>query len=442
MTRSFKIITLGCKVNQYESAYFDENLRKAGWFRSSGREPCDAVIVNTCVVTTRAAHQSRQAIRKAIRENKHAVVAAVGCYAQAFPQELEDIEGIHLIADNRTKGRVMDLLQQHLSTRTKTVALQPYEPDTPYDFLKISTFPGRTRAYLKIQDGCESFCSYCIVPYTRGPYRSLPPEKAVSMLAAFAAQGVKEVVLTGIHLGKYGNDLAEGHTLNTLLDRIGKEHLPLRIRLSSLEPGEIDDALIDSMADNEWLCRHFHIPLQSGDEGILNRMNRRVTRKYFRRLIQTIHARIPLAAIGVDVMAGFPGEDRRAHMNTYSLIRDLPISYLHVFPFSARPGTPAASFKAPVDPGTIKARAADLRELGWEKRMRFYESCLNHSFEVLVETWQDPEEGLVKGTADNYLPVIFPSHTLDQGRLVRLRIERISERGVVGNRCAASGPKP
>ncbi|MDZ7696873.1 MAG: tRNA (N(6)-L-threonylcarbamoyladenosine(37)-C(2))-methylthiotransferase MtaB [Deltaproteobacteria bacterium] len=434
MTRSFKIITLGCKVNQYESACLDEALHRAGWRRADDPEPGDAVIVNTCIVTIRAAHQSRQAIRKAIRENGRATVAAVGCYAQAFPQEIVDIEGVHIIADNRKKGRLVEYLQEASPTRTQTLALQPFEPETPFEFLDIRTFPGRTRAYLKIQDGCESFCSYCIVPFTRGPCRSLPPEKALFVLKQFAAQGFREVVLTGIHLGRYGTDLGPEYTLNTLLKQIEKEGLPLRIRLSSLEPNEIDEALIDMVADCDWLCRHFHIPLQSGDDRVLKRMNRHVTQKEFARLVETIHARIPRAAIGVDVMAGFPGEDPIAHGNTCSLIRDLPVSYLHVFPFSPRPGTSAASFQNRVDPGLVKERAAQLRALGRKKRLQFYASCLDDRFDVLIETWHDQEKGRVKGTSDNYLPVIFPSDTLHQGQLIRLCVAGVSDHGVTGVR--------
>ncbi len=434
MTQSFKIITLGCKVNQYESAYLGEAFRRAGWRQAGNAEPCDAVIVNTCIVTMRAAHQSRQAIRKAIRENKRATVAAVGCYAQAFPKEIADIEGVHIITDNRTKRQVVERLQENISAQTKILSLQPFERNAPFEFLDICTFPGRTRAYLKIQDGCESFCSYCIVPFTRGPCRSLAPEKAISVLRQFAAQGFREVVLTGIHLGKYGEDLEHGCTLKTLLEQIVEENLPLRIRLSSLEPNEIDEALIDMVADCGRLCRHFHVPLQSGDDRVLRRMNRHATRKAFQKLVETIHSRIPKAAIGVDVMAGFPGEDRTAHMNTYSLIRDLPVSYLHVFPFSPRPGTAAASFPDRVDPKVIKERAAQLRELSRKKRLQFYESRLDDSSEVLIETWQDRQQRLVKGTSDNYLPVIFPSDTLHQGQLVRLRIAGVCEHGVTGVR--------
>lgn len=434
MTRSFKIITLGCKVNQYESACLDESFRHAGWRRAIDKEPCDAVIVNTCIVTMRAAHQSRQAIRKAIRENKKAAVAAVGCYAQVFPKEIADIEGVHIIADNRTKSQVVERFGENTSAETKTLSLEPFEPNTPFEFLDICTFPGRTRAYLKVQDGCESFCSYCIVPFTRGPCRSLPPEKGVSILRQFADRGFREVVLTGIHLGKYGTDLEPGCTLKTLLEKIGEKNLPLRIRLSSLEPNEIGEALIDMMADSDWLCRHFHIPLQSGDDRVLKRMNRNITHGDFAKLVKAIHARIPRAAIGVDVMAGFPGEDPTAHGNTCSLIRDLPVSYLHVFPFSPRPGTSAASFRDRVDPALIKERAAQLRALGRKKRLQFYESCLDDRFDVLIENWHDREKGLVKGTSDNYLPVIFPSDTLHQGHLIRLRVVGISEHGVTGVR--------
>ncbi|MFP4085654.1 MAG: tRNA (N(6)-L-threonylcarbamoyladenosine(37)-C(2))-methylthiotransferase MtaB [Desulfobacteraceae bacterium] len=433
MAFSFTIITLGCKVNQYESAWLDQTLRQAGGTPSEAGASSDVVIVNTCIVTRRASHQSRQAIRKAIRENKNATIAAVGCYAQTFPEELTAIEGVHLIADNRTKGQVPRMLLNGVSKQQQVLSLKPFEPHAPFDFLRISTFPSRARAYLKIQDGCRSFCSYCIVPYTRGPYRSLAPEAVVSVLHDLSAQGFKEVVLTGIHLGKYGVDLKGEIHLTALLEAVGKARLPLRIRLSSLEPNELDRGLIERIAHEPWLCRHFHIPLQSGDDRILRRMNRGFTRAAFARLIETIHAESPSAAIGVDVMAGFPGEDEPAHQNTYALLRDLPISYLHVFPFSPRPGTPAASFADPVDPKTIKMRAAQLRELGQGKRLLFYNSCLAQGFDVLTETWHNVQEKLIRGTSDNYLPVIFPSESIHPGSIVPVHIDRVRENGVNGH---------
>ena len=432
MFKSFKVITLGCKVNQYESAFIEESLTHAGWHSEKHGKSPDVVVINTCIVTHKAAHQSRQAIRKTIRENPESRIAAIGCYAQVFPEELETIDGIDLIANNRVKAEIPRILTAPSTPHQKTLMLPAFEPGTPFDSLAIKNFPGRTRAYLKIQDGCRSFCTYCIVPYARGPYRSLAPEKVLDALEGFAEQGYREVVLTGIHLGKYGVDLSSEIDLTRLLQMAGKQGLPLRLRLSSLEPRELDPEIIEMAASEKWLCPHFHIPLQSGDDGILKKMNRGYTTKEFAKKIKAVHAAIPQGAIGIDVMVGFPGEDASAHANCVSLLQELPMSYLHVFPFSPRKGTPAWHFKNKVDVKTIKQRASELRALGQEKRIRFYERCRNHAFDVLVEGLDAKNKTLMTGAGENYLPFIFPGDNQLQGRMVRMRAGQIAGEKILG----------
>ncbi|HUU81423.1 MAG TPA: tRNA (N(6)-L-threonylcarbamoyladenosine(37)-C(2))-methylthiotransferase MtaB [Acidobacteriota bacterium] len=430
--KSFIIITLGCKVNQFESACLQAELLKAGWVEARRGERIDVAIVNTCIVTQRAAHQSRQAIRKLIRENPNGVTAAVGCYAQVFPDELAGIQGIGMIAGNTVKGELPELILNTKNTGEQRVILKNYQPEMPFDMLQLRRFPGRTRAFLKIQDGCESFCSYCIVPLARGPYRSLPPANVLSMIESLATEGYREVVLTGIHLGKYGVDLEGEMNLNLLLRAIGRQALPLRIRLSSLEPNEIDTDIIEMVAAEKWLCPHFHIPLQSGDDTILKKMNRNYTAAEFAKIIESIFGMIPLVSIGVDIMSGFPGEDHVAHQNTCSVINNLPISYLHVFPFSPRKGTAAAAYDGQVDPKVIKKRAAELRDLGREKRSAFYKACLGKQVLVLAEEWRS-EENMTKGMTDNYIPVLFPSPRDLKGQLIPVRLERVSKNMVIGS---------
>ncbi len=432
MSRTFRVITLGCKVNQYESAFVEESLSLKGWQRAADGTWADVLVVNTCIVTHKAAHQSRQAIRKAIRENPGARVAAVGCYAQAFPAELEAIEGLSLIANNRVKAALPHLLTTLPQSCNKTLAAPPFEPETPFDPMEIRNFPGRTRAYLKIQDGCRSFCTYCIVPYARGPYRSQAPEKVIEALERFAQQGYREVVLTGIHLGKYGVDLAGNVDLKRLLQMTGKEGLPLRVRLSSLEPQELEPEIIEMAASEPWLCPHFHIPLQSGDDRILKKMNRNYTTQEFAAKIEKIRAAIPQGAIGVDVMAGFPGENGKAHENGVSLLRDLPISYLHVFPFSPRKGTPAWHYNRKVDVDTIKHRASELRALGRKKRISFHKSCLGDIFDVLVEGTYAENGAMMTGAGENYLPFLFSRDDSLKGRIVQMRAVKVSGNRVLG----------
>ena len=433
MPRSFDIVTLGCKVNRYESAFLEARLLEEGWVKSGPDKKADVAIVNTCIVTQRASHQSRQAISKAIRENPDAIVAAVGCYAQVFPDELRGIPGISLIVGNTAKGALPELLLTVQGRGQKTMLVKKFDRKMPFDFLPLRSFPGRTRAYLKIQDGCESFCSFCIVPFARGPYRSLPPERVLAMIDSLARQGYKEVVLTGIHLGKYGIDLEEDMSLNRLLRAIGRKAPPLRIRLSSLEPNEIDAEIIEMVASEEWLCKHFHIPLQSGDDMILSRMNRNYKAREFQELIESIAEKIPIAGIGVDVMAGFPGEDAAAHQNSYRLIRGLPISYLHVFPFSPRTGTAASTLGSQLDPQLIKKRAAELRELGQQKRSAFYKACMKKEFLVIAESWDSVENGMMRGMTDNYVSVVFPSSEDAKGQLIQVRLECIEKGMVVGS---------
>ena len=431
---SFKITTLGCKVNQYESAYLNETLTRAGWHPAGLGERADISVVNTCIVTQKAGHQSRQEIRKAVRENPNGCVAAIGCYAQVYPDELRQIEGIRIIADNTAKGKVPALLLTMADSRQQRTVLNDFKPGMPFDFLQIKRFPDRTRAYLKIQDGCESFCSYCIVAFARGPYRSLAPKKVLSMIESLADQGYKEIVLTGIHLGKYGVDLQGEMGLKKLIHAIGEEEFPVRLRLSSIEPNEIDVGLIEMVAAEPWLCRHFHIPLQSGDTGILRRMSRHYTPKEFSDLVVSIHDRIPLSAIGIDVMVGFPGEGTNAYENTCALIKDLPVSYLHVFPFSRRPGTAAASFDGQIDPRVVKKRAENLRGIGLKKKSSFYHDCLGKEFKVLAERWHSKKNKIMKGLSDNYLPIIFPSSEDTRNQIIpvqTLKVENNKVRGTV-----------
>lgn len=432
--KTFKIITLGCKVNQYESASFKDSLAREGLHAVPKDDPADIAIINTCIVTQKASYQSRQAIRRAVRENPSGMTAAIGCYAQVFPEELKQIEGVDLIAGNSQKAQLPRLLTECMKSCETCVAAKAFDKETPFDLLPIKGFLDRARAFLKIQDGCNSFCSYCIVPFARGPVRSLDRTNVLNMLRSLSGEGYKEVVLTGIHLGKYGIDQGSGTDLKGLLRLIGREKLPLRIRLSSLEPNEIDEELIDMVADEDWLCRHFHIPLQSGDDGILKNMNRHYSTKEFRRLIETIHLKIPRAAIGLDVMAGFPGEDTNAHRNTCKLIDDLPVSYLHVFPFSPRKGTAAADFPNHIDPGVIKERAGELREMSSRKKNGFRISCLGFVFPVLVQGWHSEENSMIKGLSDNYLPVIFPSEEMEVNSIQQVRVKEIAEDVVVGRR--------
>jgi len=417
-------------VNQCESATLRKALVQTGWVSAEKGAKADVNIVNTCIVTQRASYQSRQAIRKAIRKNPSALTAATGCYAQTFPEELSRIEGLDLIAGNALKGHLHRILQDCIKGTPTYLSQGDFNASLSEEILPLSE---RTRSFLKIQDGCDSFCSYCIVPFSRGPLRSLEPLKVIALLRSLSEEGYREGVLTGIHLGKYGVDLSPATSLKDLLILIGKERFPLRVRLSSIEPKEVGPELIQMMASEEWLCRHFHIPLQSGDNDILKRMNRNYTSEDYARLVESIHSQIPLAAIGVDIMAGFPGEEDKAHGNTYDLVKDLPVSYFHVFPFSPRQGTAAWDFKDKVDEREIKRRAEALRVLGQKKREHFFRSCIGNTFQVLAEGLDRSGMGMIKGLSDNYLPLLFPFPREIRNEMLPVRIDKVEKLNVFGS---------
>jgi threonylcarbamoyladenosine tRNA methylthiotransferase MtaB len=430
--KTFKIITLGCKVNQYESASLEQKLKETGWAGAEKDDKADLVVVNTCIVTQRASYQSRQAIRKAMRENPGCTTAAIGCYGQVFPDELTEIEGVDIIAGNADKLNLPQILNDYPHKCGQCVILNDFSKNHEFAYIPGGRPSNRTRASLKIQDGCDSFCSYCIVPFARGPVKSLEPSKVIESLHALNEEGYKEVVLTGIHLSKYGADLGVGKTLKDILKKIDNEKIPMRIRLSSLEPNEIDEELIEMIASCSWLCRHLHIPLQSGDDDVLKRMNRRYTTRDFAELVNRVYKKAPLAAIGLDVIVGFPGEDDRAFENTAQLINGLPVSYLHVFPFSPRKGTPAAKFSGQVNHKIIKDRAAELREIGAKKREVFHHSCMGKEFEVIVTGGNHRAAGMIEGISDNYLTILLPSSHLNKNSLVSVRITELNEGNVTG----------
>jgi threonylcarbamoyladenosine tRNA methylthiotransferase MtaB len=430
--RFFKIITLGCKVNQYESAFIKESLLNSGFAQASERDRADAVIINTCTVTGPASHQSRQSIRRAIRENPKALIAVTGCYVQAYPEEVSSIGGVGLVIGNKYKKDAPALLIEALQQGISKKVIKAFSKQELFEPMPVKTYPDRARAFLKVQDGCESFCSYCIVPQARGPSRSLDPLSVIEILEELSGRGYREVVLTGIHLGRYGIDLTPSVSLGRLLRLIGERQLPLRIRLSSIEPNEIDNELISLAAKEPWICSHFHIPLQSGDMRTLKAMNRHYSPEQFAGLVEAIHDAIPFGCIGVDVMSGFPGESERGHANTVSLLEDLPISYLHVFPFSPRQGTRAATFAGRVEPALIKARAAELRQLSREKRLAFHRLCLGKAFQVLPEESLREESGLITGTSDNYIQFLFPHPSVKKHDFITVLSQRLKGTKILG----------
>ncbi|WP_035274069.1 tRNA (N(6)-L-threonylcarbamoyladenosine(37)-C(2))-methylthiotransferase MtaB [Desulfogranum japonicum] len=404
------ITTLGCKVNQFESASFKSSFEEAGCTLVPFSSEADIYIINTCAVTAKAGQQSRQLIRRAMQNNPNARVLVTGCYVQVDPAKIIDILGSpaclvgndykHLLVDTALQQDAPDLVEL-----MGKISWAKQICDLP-----VKNFAGRTRSYLRIQDGCDNFCSYCIVPYTRGPSRSLPLEKILNQTDIFYEQGYKEMVITGINVGKYGLDLQEGETIYTLLQRLCDTFPTLRIRLSSIEPTEVNDMLLELVCRYDNFMPHLHIPLQSGDDTVLERMNRRYTTAFFRKVIEKVHDALPHAAIGCDILGGFPGETDEQAENTYQLIADLPISYLHVFPYSMRRGTLAAALPGHIAGPVKSARVNRLRQLDTQLRSAFYNRLLGSHCNVLVER-RNKKSGLLQGFSENYIPLQFAGPT-------------------------------
>jgi threonylcarbamoyladenosine tRNA methylthiotransferase MtaB len=407
MKRAF-LSTLGCKVNQYETAAFKSDLEDHGIEIVDRLEQADLVIINTCTVTSKAGGESRREVRKALRRNHRATVVVTGCHAQLEYEELyrlPDIDSSRLIvAGNDRKGQLISSL---LDDRydTQPIPVPPASRIIDIAPLTVHRFEGRTRAYLRVQDGCESFCSYCIVPYARGRSRSLPVQSVLAQAAAYADSGHREIVVTGIHVGRYGADLSDNCHIVELLDILCGRFPGIRFRLSSIEPLEISDDLLALMADTENLMPHLHIPLQSGDSEILKRMNRRYSAEQYAKVVAACRSALPDAAIGVDVMVGFPGETEEHFNNSRNLIESVDCSYLHIFPYSRRPGTKAAEFANQVSDTVKQQRADRLRQLDAEKRQAFYRRFINTTRTALLET-ERASGPMIKGYTDNYIPII------------------------------------
>ncbi len=414
--------TLGCKVNQYETSYFLEILQQAGYSLVPFRERADIYLVHSCAVTAKAGAQSRQLLRRARRTNPDALIVAAGCYAQLEGDRIAREKLATHILGNPLKFNLIEWLNRPGSFERPCLALDWAPRSCPeFEILPVSRMhTGRTRAILKIQDGCDSFCSYCVVPHVRGRSRSLSLSLVMAQMEKLVGAGYLEIVLTGIHLGKWGKDLEAELSLSHLLEKMSASNHPVRLRLSSIEPEEFDSGLLSRISLTPWICRHFHIPLQSADAEILQRMRRPYGPQHYAELVAKIHAAFPDATIGADVLTGFPGESEKQFENTLEFIEGLPVSYLHVFPFSPRPCAPAAGFPGQIRGRELKRRASVLQALGMRKKRASRKKFIGQILEVLVET--SPQPGLLEGLSSNYIRVLFPpSEDSCPGKLVRVK---------------------
>ena len=420
--------TLGCKVNQYETEAMQKLFEAAG-YEISGAETAEVVVVNTCTVTALSSQKSRQIIRRAIKANPNAVVAVVGCYAQNSPAEISKIDGVDVIIGTADRTKIVALVEQALKNRDEKI-LRVTGVENISEFEELPHAPHRTRAFLKIEDGCNNFCSYCIIPYVRGRVRSRSLDSIRAECLQLKTAGYKEIVLTGIHIGAYGRDFRDGTNLVDAIKVVLDTANPARLRLGSLESAEMSDALINLMKTDSRICNHVHLPLQSGCDEILKAMRRPYTTKNFAELTARLVAEVPDISIGTDLIVGFPGETDENFAETIEFVKNQPFSKIHVFPFSAREGTVAATLPNQVDAKTKKIRVNHALEISATKERTFAEKLIGKTVEIIAET---ERAGVVEGLTRNYVRVFVPAK-INSGDLVLVRVEKVADVEVVFDR--------
>jgi len=431
LKKKFIINTLGCKVNQYESAAFLCAFEESGCETAKVGENADIVVINTCAVTANAGAESRKTVRRLMRRHPQAKVVITGCYAQMAANELAEIvESPVCIVGNGNKHLLVEAALKETPCDLTMLMGKILKKDT-VSKLPMKRFGTRTRAYLRVQDGCNNFCTYCIVPYTRGPSRSLEIADILEQAQRFADAGHREMVITGIHVGMYGKDLADKMDITDLMVALCQAHPDIRFRLSSIEPQEITDKLLTAMEHCSNFMPHFHIPLQSGDDTILSRMRRGYDRETFRTILKKCMASFPDAAVGIDILTGFPGEGEEEFNNSKQLLEEINATYFHVFPYSKRPGTLAASFPDQVAKNVSSERVAVLRQLAKKKQLEFYTRHLHSTRPVLVEKKRNRSK-LLNGFTDNYIPVVFEGDDVLMGQIVPVKLIKIQDNSVFG----------
>jgi len=410
--------TLGCKVNQYETEAMEEMFKKRGYEVVNFEEKADIYIINTCTVTNLGDRKSRQFIRRAKKLNRDSVVAAVGCYSQIAPEEVEKIDGVDVVIGTTDKDKIVDLCEEAKEKKKKINVVKNIKYHKEFDNLSIENVESRTRAYMKIQDGCNQFCSYCIIPYARGPIRSRKLEDILVEAKRLAKANFKEIVLTGIHVASYGKDLKNINLLD-VIQEVSKIDGIERIRLSSIEPTFIDDKFLEKTKDNKKFCEHFHLSLQSGSNSVLKRMNRKYTTEEYKSIVEKIRKYMPDAGITTDIIVGFPGETEEEFQETYEFVKEIGFYRIHVFKYSPRKGTPASKMDEQIH-GSIKhERSEKLISLGEQLADSFMERFIGRSMEVLFE---ENKDGYFEGYTTNYLRVKVEAEKDLHGEILPVKI--------------------
>lgn len=428
MSKTVAFITLGCKVNQFETELMEGLFKQKDYKVVPNDEKADIYVINTCSVTSFADKKSRQLIRRSARLNENAVIAVTGCYAQAASDKVAEITGVKVVLGTNNRHQIVDFVEAAMNDGEIHNGVTDIMKARDFEDIPMLEVPARTRAFLKIQEGCTNFCSYCIIPFTRGPVRSRKLASVKSEAEKFLSMGFKEIVFTGIHLGAYGRDFHDGTTLadvaRTVLELDGLQ----RLRLGSLESIELSEELLTMVRENPKFSHHLHLPLQAGSDYVLKRMNRHYNREEFRKLIENVKNAIPGVAISTDIIVGFPGETEEMFAESLDYIRSLGFSRVHVFPYSPREGTPAASMPDQIPDNIKKERVHRLQQVAEEMTRAFHEQYLGTKQKVL---WETRTKGVTDGVTDTYIRIYTKADVIP-GEITEVKLERLYEDGVWG----------
>ncbi len=423
--------TLGCKVNQYETEAMEELFEKSGYHVIDSESKADIYVINTCTVTNLGDRKSRQFIRKAKRKNPKAMVAVVGCYAQTVPEEVSAIDEVDVILGTKNRHNIVAYVEEAQREKKRINAVENIMETQEFEELSIGTLRGKTRAFLKIQEGCNQYCTYCIIPYARGPIRSRQIEDIVREVERLANNHFKEIVLTGIHVASYGKEKGN----RSLIDVIRAVH-PIdgieRIRLSSIEPTIMTETFVEELVKMKKVCPHFHLSLQSGCDETLARMNRKYTTDQYKEIIDRLRKYMPDVSITTDIMVGFPGETEEEFEATMKFVEEIGFSQIHVFKYSPRRGTPALKYRNQVPSKMKNIRSEKLIDLAKKSLIAYHNQFLNSVKEVLFENASHDMEGYYEGLTDNYIRVLVRSQKNLEGKLINVKLKEISGERMIG----------
>ena len=418
--------TLGCKVNHYETEAIWQLFKEQGYERNEFEQQADVYVINTCTVTNTGDKKSRQVIRRAIRQNPDAVICVTGCYAQTSPAEIMAIPGVDVVVGTQDRHKMLGLIEQYREERQPINAVRNIMKNRVYEELDVPAFTDRTRASLKIQEGCNNFCTFCIIPWARGLMRSRDPQEVIRQAQQLVDAGYLEIVLTGIHTGGYGQDFKDYNLAQLLRDIEAQVKGLKRLRISSIEASQLTDEVIDVLKNSNIVVNHLHIPIQSGSDTVLKRMRRKYTMDFFSERLRKLEQALPDLAVTSDVIVGFPGETEEEFMETYNFIRDHKFSELHVFPFSKRTGTPAARMEDQVDEEVKNERVHRLIALNDQLAKEYASRFEGDVLEVIPEERfkESENENLYVGYTANYLKILFEAKEEMIGKLVKVKITK------------------